>query len=98
MDVARRLKQHCVVEVYVDQETDVYVLRLEQERTAIAGIGNVELRGSLDRLLELTEALRSLVQLHLSDPELQSRWRDDFRPGHPAAITLAKTGGGTHDE
>jgi len=84
----RRLKEHCVVRVFLHEETDIYAVPLEFGQQACIGIKNVELFGSLDRIEEVASALALLVKRLRSEPGMLDHWRAGGRVGHPNLITL----------
>ena len=86
----RRLKQHSVTQVFVDQELEVYGARLEDGLHALVGVNNIEFLGSVDRLAEMVEAMSQLVRTMSSDPAVVKRWREGGRVGHPLFVGLSR--------
>ena len=86
----RRLKQHAVTQVFVDQDLEVYGAPLEDGLHAFVGVNNIEFLGSVDRLAEMVEAMSQVVHTMRSDPDVMERWRDGGRVGHPLFIGLAR--------
>jgi hypothetical protein len=84
----RALKQHCVVTVSLNGETDVYAVPIEDRVHACIGVANVEFTGTIERLAEFAEAFAAVVERLRAEPAMIETWASCGRVGHPNLITL----------